>query len=161
PLQLCKGDPQNPLGAARAFYDEGKYADALSCAARASALSPDDPQAHSERGAALAALGQFEDAQLAYSRALAINPDHLDALLGAAHLYAVRLPSSRERDELAAAYSERGLGLAQVQADAEMAGAFALLSAMAFNDLGESQLALDRAELVLQAEPDNSDARYE
>ena len=161
PLQLCRGDPQNPLEAARTFYDDGQYADALACAARASALSPDDPQAHSERAAALAALGQFDDAQLAYSRALAINPDHLDALLGAAHLYAVRLPSSRERDELAAVYSERGLALAQLQRDPEMAGAFALLSAMAFNDLGESQEALDRAEQALQKEPDSGDARWE
>jgi|SRR5215813_294640 len=160
-LQLCRGDPQNPLGAARTFYDEGQYSDALACAARACAFSPDDPQAHSERAAALAALGQLEDAQLAYSRALAINPDHLDALLGAAHLYAVRLPSSRERDELAVAYSERGLALAQLQRDQEMAGAFALLSAMAFNDLGESPQALDRAEQVLHVEPDNGDARYE
>src|SRR5262249_4416608 len=73
PLQLGRGDPLNPRGAARDFYDDGRYAEALACAARASALSPADPQAHSERGAALAALGHLEDAQLAYSRALALN----------------------------------------------------------------------------------------
>jgi Flp pilus assembly protein TadD/predicted Zn-dependent protease with MMP-like domain len=161
PLQVCRGDPLNPLLAAREFYDDGLYAEALACAARASALSPTDPQAHSERGAALAALGQMEDAQLAYSRALALNPDHLDALLGAAYLYAVRLPSSRDRDELAAAYSERGLALAKLQHEEQMATAFALLSAMAFNDLGDSQRAFERAEQALQGDPSNGDARYE
>jgi predicted Zn-dependent protease with MMP-like domain/Flp pilus assembly protein TadD len=161
PLQVCRGDPLNPLVAAREFYDDGLYTEALACAARASALSPADPQAHSERGAALAALGQMQDAQLAYSRALALNPDHLDALLGAAHLYAVRLPSSRDRDELAAVYSERGLALAKLQHEEKMAAAFALLSAMAFNDLGDSQRAFERAEQALQGDPINGDARYE
>jgi Flp pilus assembly protein TadD/predicted Zn-dependent protease with MMP-like domain len=160
-MQVCRGDPLNPLGAARDFYDDGLYAEALACAARAAALSPADPQAHSERGAALAALGRLEDAQLAYSRALALNPDHLDALMGAAHLYAVRLPSSREREELAAVYSERGLALAQLQHEEKMASAFALLSAMAFNDLGDSQQAFERAEQSLQGDPNNGDARYE
>src|SRR6266849_6032557 len=120
PLQVCRGDPLNPLVAAREFYDDGLYAEALACAARASALSPTDPQAHSERGAALAALGQMQDAQLAYSRALALNPDHLDALLGAAHLYAVRLPSSRDRD----ARYERAMALFELCRFSEARRAF-------------------------------------
>src|SRR5258708_5549278 len=161
PLQVCRGDPLNPLIAAREFYDDGLYAEALACVARGSALSRAAPEAHSERGAALAALGQMQDAQWAYSGALALNPDPLDALLGAAHLYAVRLPSSRDRDELAAAYSERGLALAELQHEEKMAAAFALLSAMAFNDLGDSQRACGRAEQALQGDPNNGEARSE
>jgi len=88
----------NPLAAARSFYDRGEFEEALACAAQASAMMPDEPQAHSEHAAALAALSMYDDAQVAYARALALNPLEVDALLGAAHLYAVSLPSSRQRD---------------------------------------------------------------
>src|SRR5262249_30277322 len=120
PLAVCQSDGSDPLGAARQYYDDGKYEEALSCAAQATALLPDDPQAHSERGAALTALGRYEEAALAYARALALDPDHLDSLLGAARLYAIHLPSSRERDELASVYAEHGLVEADKQGDKEM-----------------------------------------
>ncbi len=161
PLGLCHADLDDPLTAARKFYDRQEYSEALSCAAKWTALMPDDPQGHSERAAALVALGNLEAAQLAYSRALALAPDQLDALLGAAHLYAVRLPSNRERDELAVLYSEKGLSLAKREGDQKLVEQFALLSAMSFNDLGDSQRAYERAEEALQLGPDNTDARYE
>lgn len=161
PLAVCKAGREDPLNAARQYYDEGKYDQALSCAAQAAAQHPDNAQAHSERGAALSALGRYDEAQLAYARALAIDPDQLDALLGAAHLYAVSMPSSRELDELGATYSERGLSLAQQQKDKQLVQEFALLSAMAFNDLGQSQDAVDRADVVLQLDPKNREALYE
>jgi hypothetical protein len=49
----------DPLDAARTAYDAREYDRALSCAAEASARRPDEPDAHSERGAALSALGQL------------------------------------------------------------------------------------------------------
>ena len=161
PLAVCRSKGLDPLSAARKFYDEARYEDALSCSAQATALMGDDPQAHSEHAAALSALGRFEEAQLAYARALALDPDHLDALLGAAHLYGVSLPSSRERDELASLYSERGLSLSQDQSDGKLTAQFALLSAMAFNDLGQAKDALDRGDEVLKIEPNNGEAKYE
>jgi len=161
PLAVCKAHGQEPLKAARAYSDAGRYEEALSCAAQATALQPDNPLAHSERGASLAALGRYDEAQTAYARALAIEPDHLDALLGAAHLYGVTLPSSRERDELAVTYSEKGLALAQAQSDKELTAEFALLSAMAFNDLGQSKEAVDRADLVLSLHVKGREATYE
>jgi tetratricopeptide (TPR) repeat protein len=161
PLPVCKADGRAPLDAARTFYDSSRFEEALSCAAQAAALEPNDALAHSERAAALSALGRFEDAQVAYARALAIDPDHLDALLGAAHLYAVRLPSTRERDELAVLYSERGLELAQAHRQNELVSQFALLSAMAFNDVGQAKEALDRADLALKLTPRDAEARYE
>jgi len=161
PLRVCKSEGLLPLDAARKLHDEGKFEEALSCAAQSTALAPDDPQGHSERGAALVALGRFDEAQVAYARALALEPDHLDALLGAAHLFGVSLPSTRERDELALVYSERGLALAQEQHDDELAGQFALLSAMAFNDLGQAKEAVDRADLTLAKKPSDPEARYE
>jgi tetratricopeptide (TPR) repeat protein len=161
PLKVCKAEGLLPLDAARKLHDEGKFDEALSCAAQATALTPDDPQGHSERGAALAALGRFDEAQVAYARALALDPDHLDSLLGAAHLFGVSLPSSRERDELASVYAERGLALALEQKDDELIGQFALLSAMAFNDLGQAKEAIDRADLTLAKKPNEPEARYE
>ncbi len=160
PLPVCKAAGHEPLAAARKFYDDGRYEEALSCAAQAAALNPGDPLAHSERGAALSALGRLDEAQLAYARALALDPAHLDALLGAAHLYGVSLPSTREHDELASLYAERGLELAR-EPPGDLVSQFGLLSAMAFNDLGQSRDALDRAELVLKLEPKNGEARYE
>jgi len=160
PLPLCRAK-SNPLAAARAFYDKAQYEEALACSAQAAALMPDEAQAHSEKGAALAALGLLEEAQIAYARALALNPRDVDSLLGAAHLYAVSLPANRERDELAAVYAERGLELLEVRSNRKLRAQFALLSAMAFNDLGQAKDALDRAEQVLQIERENAEARYE
>jgi len=161
PLAVCDARGASPLDAARAAYQEEDWKRALSCAAEAAARNPDDPAAHSERAAALSALGRFDEARLAYARALALDPDHLDALLGAAHLYGVSLPSTRETDELALLYSERGRALAQDGDDQELTAQFALLSAMAANDLGEAKLALERAEEAGRVLDDDEDVAYE
>lgn len=159
PLAVCVPNGRSSLDAARAYYDAGQLEKALSCAADASAEDPEDPRTHSERAAALSALGRLEDAALAYAQALALDPDNLDALLGAAHLYGVALPSTRERDELAATYAERGLK--DAKDDRGLAADFALLSAMAFNDLGEPKTALARAQASLAVHPKDTDAQYE
>jgi tetratricopeptide (TPR) repeat protein len=160
PLELCRSQGE-PLEAARRYYDAGQFEEALSCAAQAGAFFPMLPQAHSERGAALSALARFEEAQLAYARALALDPNHADSLLGAAHLYAVSLPSSRENDELAAVYAERGIVLARALADEDLQAQFALVAAMAYNDLGQASDALERAQAVLRIQRGHPDARYE
>ncbi len=116
---------------------------------------------HTERGLALSGLGRFEESKQAFARALAIDPDSLDALLGAAHLYGLTLPSSREVDELASLYAERGLSLARADHDEAMVISFGRLSAMVFNDLGQATDALERAEAVLKKEPTDADSRYE
>jgi tetratricopeptide (TPR) repeat protein len=161
PLAVCRNQEQPPLDAARRLYDEGRFDEALSCAAQAAANDPDDPLAHSERGAALSALGRFDEARLAYARALAIDPEHLDSLLGAAHLYGVSLTSSREHDELASIYAERGLELSEAENNQELVLQFARISAMAFNDLGQARDALDRSEIVLKRAPKDGEAKYE
>jgi len=159
PLPLCLAQGRSSLEAARSDYDQGQFEQALSCAADASAEAPSDPRAHSERAAALSALGRLDEAALAYAQALALDPDHLDALLGAAHLYGVALPSSRERDQLAVTYSERGLK--DARENPGLMADFALLSAMAFNDLGDSVTALARAKTALSVHPKDADAQYE
>lgn len=161
PLAVCETRGASPLEAAHAAYAAEDWKRALSCAAEAAARSPDDPSAHSERAAALSALGRFDEARLAYARALALDPEHLDALLGAAHLYGVSLPSSRDNDELAFLYAERGHELAADGDDEELTAQFALLSAMAANDLGEPTLALQRAEEAARVLEGDADVAYE
>jgi len=161
PLAPCEAGDELPLDAARDFYDAGDYEKALSCAAQASALTPNDLLAHTERGNALSALGRYDEAKLAYARALALDPDSLDALLGAAHLYAVALPSSRDNDELGSLYAERGLELSLQQKDEETALQFARYSAMALNDIGMSAEAIERAEWVLQRKKNDPEAAWE
>src|SRR5277367_955344 len=161
PLAVCDARGVAPLDAARAAYQAEDWKRALSCAAEAAARAPDDPAAHSERAAALSALGRFDEARLAYARALALDPEHLDALLGAAHLYGVSLPSSRDNDELAFLYAERGRQLSAEGDDEELTAEFALLSAMAANDLGEATLALERAEEAGRVLEGDTDVAYE
>lgn len=158
---MCEAKGRLPLEAAREYFDHQQFEKALSCAAQASALSPSDVLAHTERANALAGLARFDEAKLAYSRALAIDPDSIEALAGAAHLYAVQLPSSREMDELGSLYAERGFDLAQAQHDDDFSVYFARLSAMALNDIGQSHDALERADWVLERKKDDPEALYE
>ncbi len=57
PLAVCDARGLDPLEAARCRLRRSGVRRALSCAAEASARAPDEPAAHSERGAALSALG--------------------------------------------------------------------------------------------------------
>lgn len=161
PLSVCEAKGRLPLDAARQYADDQQFEQALSCAAQASALFPNDVLAHTERANALAALGRDDEARLAYARALALDPDSLDGLLGAAHFYAVKLPSNRDNDELGSLYAERGLEVARSANDIETAVQFGRLSAMAFNDLGQAADALERADWVMKKRPKDPEGGYE
>lgn len=161
PLPVCQSAGRLPLDAARDAFDHQRFEEALSCAAQAAALTPADVLAHVERGNALSELGRYDEARLAYARALAVDPDSLDALLGAAHLYVVRLPSTRELDELGSLYAERGFEVAQDERDPEFSASFARLAAMALNDVGQPREALERADWVLASHPADKEALYE
>lgn len=161
PLEVCDGKGKSPLDAAQDAFDAHEYERALSCAAQAAALSPNDVIAHTERANALAQLDRQDEAVLAYARALAIDPDSLDALAGAAHFYVVLMPSTREMDELGSTYAERGYKLANAQHELGMSVVFARISAMAFNDLGLPYESLERADFVLSREKNDPEALYE
>lgn len=160
PLAVCDARGRLPLDAAQEAFDAREYERALSCAAQAAALSPGDVIAHTERANALAQLNRNDEAVLAYARALALDPDSLDALVGAAHFYAVLMPSTRELDELGSTYAERGFELSSGR-DQAFAVSFARISAMAFNDLGQPHDALERADWVLAREKHDPEALYE
>jgi len=159
PLPVCDARDGDPLFAARTHFDAGDYLAALSCASQAVALDLHDADAHAERGAALSALERFDEAKLAYARLFALDPDHVDGLLGAAHLYGVLLPGSRGNDHLAALYAERGMRLPP--ADSDTRARFALVSAIAHNDLGQPHRALERAEEALRLMPDHPEGLHE
>ncbi|MBL9039061.1 MAG: metallopeptidase family protein [Archangium sp.] len=160
-IAVCEAKGQLPLDAAHAFFDDGHFDEALACAAQASALQPGDVHAHVERANALAALERFDEARLAFARALAIDPDDPDALLAASHFYGVVLPSTRELDELASLYAERGFEQARAKHDDPLAVDFARIGAMAMNDLGQASEALERTEWVLTVSPKDPEASYE
>lgn len=155
------GPPEQPLQRAIDFYDVGDFEKALACASLASTLEPTDPAAQSELGAALVALGRYEEARIAYATALAYEPSLLDALLGSADLYLMKLPPTRGSDELGLAYAARGRAEARRADDAELAGLFALLEAVALNALGQNALALERADEALAASVEPAQARAE
>ncbi len=161
PIAPCAAPDGDYLARAVASYDARDFDTALSCAVQAAAAQPDDPAAHSERAAALTALGKLEGARLAYARTLAIDPDHADALLGAADLYLPRLPAEREHTELGLAYAQRGHRLATKSRDRELAGQFAILLATAFNNLGRGVDAIAMADEAVLAGIEVPLARYE
>ncbi len=161
-LKPCPAGEGDLLASAAAYYDARRYENALACAAQAAAAMPRSPDAHSERGAALSALGRLEEARVAYARALVLEPDHADALLGAADLYVTRIPPSRDVNELGFEYARRGRLAAKKQKDGALLGQFALLEAMALNSLGRNKEALERAEEALAHGPDeDGEALYE
>ena len=103
----CATGGLDPLDAARAAYDAREYDRGPLRAPRRPRPAPPTSLTLTA-SVARSALGKFDEAKLAYARALALDPEHLDSLLGAAHLYGVSLPSSRDNDELAFVYAERG-----------------------------------------------------
>jgi predicted Zn-dependent protease with MMP-like domain/Flp pilus assembly protein TadD len=161
PLPPCSAGDGDYLTRARSHYDEGDYSGALACSAQACGATPDDADAHGERGWDLVALDRLDEARTAYARALALDPDSFDALQGAAELYLKRLPSSRDFNELGLAYAERGHAIAVKQADKVGAARLALLSASALNDLGRPTLAVERAQEAIEGGVDADEARYE
>ena len=164
PLALCPEGPGTALAKARAHFEKGEFGLALSCSARACADQPDSAEAHAERGQDLAALDRLDEAALAFQHALALAPDQPDALLGSCDLFLTRLTPTREHDQIALIYAERGLAWARKEKAPDQLAAFALEAAMAHNDLGEPAQAVERADEALKAKPDKSteeDATYE
>jgi Flp pilus assembly protein TadD len=67
------------FGGAVRCQQAGQLAKAIALYDGIVALNPNIPEAHNNRGAALAGLERFEDAVAAYRRAIALKPDYADA----------------------------------------------------------------------------------
>lgn len=92
-------DPENPTAiaeAARAAYDEARFADAVALYDRLLASYPRSPELHFNRGNALARLGRIGEAAAAYERALLLAPRDADARANLKFLRSsARLPQPR------------------------------------------------------------------
>ncbi len=73
------GAPDPRFDAARASYDEGRFADALALYDELTKDYPHSPEAHFNRGNALARLGRAGEAIAAFQRVLMIAPRDADA----------------------------------------------------------------------------------
>ena len=149
--------------AAEAF-ERGDFGEALSRAEAAVAAEPRSIPALHFRAAALTELARLDEARESYEQALEVDEDDLDVLLGAADLYVDRLQSPEPDRE----WLERGLELAvhgekraRRAREPEAAGEFALLQAIAQNQLGRATEALARAEAALADLPGDVDALLE
>ncbi len=167
PAQPCLGrvraSPRALVTRAALELDRGDAARALSCAEEALRGAPRYVVALHLRASSLAELGRLDEARLAYAHALAVDPDDPEILLGAAELYASRLPGGRPNLELGREYALRGARAALLRRGAgrELAGRLFLAAAMVENDLGESHRALAHADRALQLGTERSDAEYE
>lgn len=107
----------------------GRHGQALASYGRALALRPGDPQALSNRGATLDALGRYEEALASFDRALAVRPDYPPALSNRGNaLRALKRPAEALasydralaiRPDFAEALSNRGTALHEMQRYAE------------------------------------------
>ena len=148
------------LEAAAKAFESRQFDVALACAEDELLDDPESAAAEQQRGAALAALGQTEPARLAYVHALALDPDDPEILADAADLYLTRGNVTREFDEIALQYAQRGEKRARRRRP-ELLGQLDLLAGMALNDLGRSQEAARKLDEALEHDPNDLDARYE
>ncbi|MEZ4359030.1 MAG: metallopeptidase family protein [Kofleriaceae bacterium] len=151
------------IEAANQQLDAGNPASAWTCADRAADLSPQSVEAHHLRGAALAALERWSEAQLAFSLALSLDPSDPETLRGAAHFYINEIERSQDSLRLGLSLAERGSAraIARRRRNPELIADLALLEAQALSDLGHSDEALPRLDVVLRQSPSRADALHE
>jgi len=99
----------------RKLCAEGRFEEAIAAAGAELAATPDEPEAHFNRGQALAGLDRFEEAAADYERALAmdasasaLDPEQVDDEL----FFALRRLAERRADDRAAAVAALGRYLA-------------------------------------------------
>ncbi|HUL60032.1 MAG TPA: metallopeptidase family protein [Anaeromyxobacteraceae bacterium] len=158
------GDVEGLVAEVAAAFEAEDYEGALARAQAALARSPRSLPALHYRAAALAEMGRLEEAREGYERALVQGKDDLDLLYGAADFQLNVLAeddSDREALERGLDLAARGAKLARRSGDRELAGEFAWLEGVAFNQLGRSTEALARLDEAVAAHPESVDVRLE
>jgi predicted Zn-dependent protease with MMP-like domain len=110
---------------------------------------------------ALAEHGEVEAALKAFQRARQAAPDDPDLMLGAADLLVSRSGEDREAVEEGLRLCRRGLALAGKKGDRGLQHELLLLEAVGLNQLGECDLALERADRALALDAGSVDALRE
>lgn len=152
------------LDAADRLLETGAWADAFTCADMAADRAPRSIEAHHLRAAALAGAGHDAEAAVAYDLALALDPEDPETLRAVADFY-INVIGDKSHDttalglELARRGSARATARRRGQAD--LRGQLALLEAQAWNDLGRSDLAVDRAAAAIRFDSELVDAIHE
>lgn len=150
--------------AGRLLYEVGNLRSALACADMAADLLPQAVEAHHYRAAALAALGRHSEAHVAFAMALARDPDDPETLAAAADYYInAAQPKQRPNIALGLEYARRGSARAasRRRLDGRLRARLLLLESEALNDLGRSDMALERVEESLELWPDQPAALHE
>ncbi|HKV40186.1 MAG TPA: TonB family protein, partial [Blastocatellia bacterium] len=82
-IQEVKANPENEAAVVRlgkAYFDEGRFEEALKLFETASRLTPSDSAAYYEIGSSFIALKDYDSAIEALNRAVGLRPDYLEAL---------------------------------------------------------------------------------
>ncbi|MBF5045633.1 tetratricopeptide repeat protein [Aggregicoccus sp. 17bor-14] len=159
-----KADPAGVverLERAAEAFDAEDFEGALAHAEGALQLSPEHPEALHFRAAAQVELGEVEDAARTYMRAVKAAPDAVELLLGAAECLVVGLGEDRDAVSEGLALCARGRKLAERADDVERVFEFLLLEATGFNQLGECEEALVKADAALAHVPRSVEAQLE
>ncbi len=144
--------------------EAGAWADAFTCADMAADRAPRSIEAHHLRAAALAGAGHDAAASVAYGMALALDPEDAETLRAVADFY-INVIADKTHDatalglELARRGSARATARRRGQAD--LRGQLALLEAQAWNDLGRSDEAVERAAAAIGFDSELIDAIHE
>ncbi len=132
---------------------------ALRLAGEALALDAESLDALDLRANALAELGDYEEAGVAFAALLEKEPGNVAWLLAAADVLIRQPGDDRERVEAGLKVLEQADPVANK--DEHLCTALELLRGIALNQLGDSQGALESFAKVLDADPDNDEAKLE
>ena len=139
--------------------DDGRFEEALQKSDEALRKEPEDLEALGLRAAALAELGRWEDADAVYARLMARERTEPSWVLAAADLM-IRQPGD-DPDRLEAAMALLEKIARQVSGDERLHFEWLMLQAIALNQVGELQQALEALEKALRINPEDDEAKLE
>lgn len=140
-------------------WEAHEFEEALRLAEEAIALNATSVGALDLRANALAELGDFEAADEAFAALLEREPNNIAWQLAAADVL-IRQPGD-DRDRVEAGLEMLDRAESAANHDEQLSAALELLRGVALNQLGDSEGALEAFAKVLDADPDNDEAKLE